>query len=322
MAAKNALDPNELFAHVQDAADFHVPRKLSPHGDGIIMLPQPLARVKKDADGNPVLDHHGHPTYEPIYAANTGIKVVDQLIQPFDLKLTKFMVLETVVALLMIIFFVGLAQRMRGGARPQGRLWNMFEAFLVFLRDKVARPAIGGHDADRFMPLIWTLFFFVLGCNLMGMLPWAGSPTAALATTGALAFAVFLTVIGTGMAKLGVVGFWKAQVPHMDLTMPKLAAWLLIFLIFVIEVFGLLIKHFVLAMRLLANMIGGHVVLAVLMAFISVTASILVLWVGVTVLSVAGAAALSLLELLVAFIQAYIFAFLTALFIGMAVHPH
>jgi len=96
----------------------------------------------------------------------------------------------------------------------------------------------------------------------------------------------------------------------------------LIPLIFVIEIMGLLIKHCVLAVRLLANMIGGHVVLAVLMAFISVTATIFVLWLGVAPVSVAGAVALSLLELLVAFIQAYIFAFLTALFIGMALHPH
>jgi F-type H+-transporting ATPase subunit a len=92
-------------------------------------------------------------------------------------------------------------------------------------------------------------------------------------------------------------------------------------MIFCIEIFGLLVKHFVLAVRLLANMIGGHVVLAVLLAFISATASSLMFW-GVMPASVLGATALSLLELLVAFIQAYIFAFLTALFIGMAVHPH
>ena len=320
MAATSALDPNELFAHVQDAPDFHVPRFMSPHGDGLILLPQPFATEKTDAAGQPILDHHGHPTYEPIWAVHTSSAVLNQTIQPLDLKITKFMVLEAIVALVMCVVFVGLAQRMRGGVRPRGRMWNMFEAMLLFLRENVARPAIGGHDADRFVPLVWTVFFFVLGCNLMGMIPWAGSPTGALATTATLAFVVFLTVIGSGMAKLGVVGFWKAQVPHMEV--PKAIGIFLIPLIFVIEIMGLLIKHFVLAVRLLANMIGGHVVLAVLMAFISVTASILVLWIGVMPLSVMGAASLNLLELLVAFIQAYIFAFLTALFIGMAVHPH
>jgi len=159
----------------------------------------------------------------------------------------------------------------------------------------------------------------VLGCNLMGMLPWMGSPTGALGTTAALALVTFATVVGSGMAKLGVVGFWKAQVPHMDV--PKPVAIFLIPMIFVIEIMGLLIKHFVLAVRLLANMLGGHVVLAVLLAFIAVTWGSYIRW-GVMPASVLGATAISLLELLVAFIQAYIFAFLTSLFIGMAVHPH
>ncbi len=181
---------------------------------------------------------------------------------------------------------MGLSFGIRHGGTPRGRLWNMLEAFLVYLRDFVAVPSIGSHDARRFGPLVWTVFFFVLGCNLMGMLPWAGSPTASFAVTAALAFVIFLTVIGSGMARLGVWGFWKAQVPHMDL--PKPVAILLIPMIFVIEIFGLLVKHFVLAVRLLANMIGGHVVLAVLLAFISATASSLMFW-GVMPASVLGA---------------------------------
>jgi len=320
MASKSALDPSELFGHVQDAPYFHVPRFMSPHGDGQVYLPQPFASVKLGSDGQPLLDHHGHQIYDPIWASNTGHAVVDQVFQPLDLQITKFMVLELVVAIAMCAAFIGLARRLRGGAAACGPLWNMFELMLLFFRDNVVRPAVGSDDANRFLPLIWTIFFFVLGCNLMGMIPWAGSPTGALGTTAALAFVVFLTVIGSGMAKLGVVGYWKAQVPHMDV--PKAVGVFLIPLIFVIEIMGLLIKHCVLAVRLLANMIGGHVVLAVLMAFISVTATIFVLWLGVAPVSVAGAVALSLLELLVAFIQAYIFAFLTALFIGMALHPH
>ena len=320
MASKSALDPGELFGHVQDAPYFHVPAMLSPHGDGHIYLPQPFASPQMTADGQPLLDHHGHQLYEPLWASNTGVGLVDQIFQPLELQITKFMVLELIVAVVMCVVFIGIAQLMRGGATPRGRIWNLFEVMLLFFRDNVARPAIGGHDADRYLPLIWTVFFFVLGCNLMGMIPWAGSPTGALATTAALAFVVFLTVIGSGMMKLGVVGFWKAQVPHMEV--PKAVGVLLIPLIFVIEVFGLLIKHFVLAVRLLANMIGGHMVLAVLMAFISVTAGFMILWIGVAPLSITAAVALNMLELLVAFIQAYIFAFLTALFIGMALHPH
>ena len=121
------------------------------------------------------------------------------------------------------------------------------------------------------------------------------------------------------MTKLGAVGFWKAQVPHMDL--PFVLAIFLMPMMFVLEVMGLLIKHFVLAVRLLANMMAGHLVLAVLLAFIAVSAGSIV-WYGVTPASVLGATALNMLELFVAFLQAYIFTFLSALFIGMAVHPH
>jgi F-type H+-transporting ATPase subunit a len=317
--AEDALNPNHLFGHVQDAPYFDVPRKFSQDGHGHIFLPQPLAKPVVGSDGKPVLDAHGHPKYEALWQVHTKSPIVNQIVQPLDLVLTKFMVIEIAVALIICALFMGLAFRIRHGGTPKGRLWNMLEAFLVYLRDFVAMPAIGSHDAHRFGPLVWTVFFFVLGCNLMGMLPWAGSPTAAFAVTAALAFVVFVTVVGSGMAKLGVWGFWKAQVPHMDL--PKPVAIFLVPMIFVIEIFGLLVKHFVLAVRLLANMIGGHVVLAVLLAFIAATASSLMFW-GVMPASVLGATALNLLELLVAFIQAYIFAFLTALFIGMAVHPH
>ena len=196
---------------------------------------------------------------------------------------------------------------------------------LLFIRDEVARPAIGAHDADRFLPYLWTIFFFVLTCNLLGMIPWLGSPTGALGVTGTLALMTFAAVVGAGSQKLGAAGFWKAQVPPMDLPLP-----LAIFLkpmLFLIEVVGLLIKHFVLSVRLLANMFAGHLVLGVLVAFVAVVGAqvssyLSPLFLGVSVASIFGSVALSLLELFVAFLQAYIFTFLSALFIGMAVHPH
>jgi F-type H+-transporting ATPase subunit a len=236
-------------------------------------------------------------------------------------QLTKFMVLELIAAVLMIVVFVPLARRIAKGGPPRGGFWNMFEAMIVFLRDEVARPAIGHHDADRFLPFIWNIFFFILFCNLLGILPWAGSPTGALTVTAAMAVMTFCAVAGSGMTKFGFVGFWKSLVPHMDLPGPL--KYLLVPMIFVIEVAGLLIRHVVLAVRLLANMFAGHLVLAVISSFILSTLKMAVLlWLGVTVASVLGAAALTLLELFVAFLQAYIFAFLSALFIGMAVHPH
>ncbi len=235
--------------------------------------------------------------------------------------LTKFMVLEVMTAVLMIVIFVPLAWRIAKGGPPKGRFWNLFEVMLVFIRDEVARPAIGRRDADRFLPFIWTMFFFVLFCNLLGMIPWAGSPTGALAVTGALAAITFCTVLVSGMVRFGIVGYWAGLVPPMEL--PMALAVVLKPMILAIEVLGLVIKHGVLAVRLLANMFAGHLVLAVLMGFVAATAeSVFVLWLGVTIASVCGAAVLDLLELFVAFLQAYIFTFLSALFIGMAVHQH
>jgi F-type H+-transporting ATPase subunit a len=294
--AHNPLDAGHLIGHVKDADYFELPRFMG----GKLQIPQPLEGTK------------------PI-ALSIGFKPIDDRIEPLDFKLTKFMVLEVAVALLLVLLFSWLALRLRRADRPKGALTNALEAMIVFIRDDVARPAIGGHDADRFMPYLLTIFFFVLGCNLFGMVPWAGSATGALATTGALAFLTLMTVVFSGMAKLGPVGFWVGQVPHMEL--PLVLSILLKPMIFFIEVLGMGIKHFILAMRLLANMMAGHLVLAVIMAFIAASAAS-VTWYAVMPASMLGAVALSLLELFVAFLQAYIFTFLSALFIGMAVHPH
>jgi F-type H+-transporting ATPase subunit a len=289
----NALDPGHLFGHITDSTHFEVPRLFAEGGK--IEIPQPFE-----------LD-------QPIAPA-VG------MFEAFDFKLTKFMILEVVAAVIILLIFIRLATKLRSGERPLGRFCNLFEAMLVFIRDQVARPSIGEHDADRFLPFLWTVFFFVLTCNLLGMVPWAGSPTGALATTTALALLTFVIVIGAGMIKMGPIGFWTGQVPHMDLPLPL--ALMLKPMIFVLEIMGLFIRHAVLAVRLLANMMAGHLVLAVILAFIAASAVNVFVWLGVTPVSILGATALSMLELFVAFLQAYIFTFLSALFIGMAVHPH
>jgi F-type H+-transporting ATPase subunit a len=315
------LDPAHLIGHVKDAEYFEVPRLFSsPEFKSLDEVPQTL----RDAHPGLTLAEYEHEARGKIFLpqpmAMSHAVHLPTPFQPLDLRLTKFMVLELVGAVLILLFILPMARKTRGGGRPAGRLWNMFEALLVFLRDEVARPAIGKHDADKFLPFLWTMFFFVLTCNLLGLLPWLGSPTGALATTAVLAIITFIVVIGSGMMKMGVSHFWTGLVPHMDL--PPALMFFLWPMIFAIEILGLLIKHFVLAVRLLANMFAGHLVLAVILAFILATADNLFLWAGVMPVSVLGATALNLLELLVAFIQAYIFTFLAALFIGMAVHPH
>jgi F-type H+-transporting ATPase subunit a len=263
--------------------------------DGKIIIPQPFGRLRNN------------------YEAESGFCI------------SKFMILELVVAALLIVAFKRLANYVKDGRPASGKLWNMFEAFLLYIRDQIARPAIGKHDADRFVPLLWTMFMFVLFCNLFGMLPWVGAPTGSFSVTLGLALVTFATVLVAGSLRFGVVGFWKNQVPSMGLPLPL--AIPIVPMIFVIEVLGLMIKHAVLGIRLLANMVAGHLVLLAIMG-LAVAAAVhsagelgASYWIT-AVIAVGGSALFSLLELFVAFLQAYVFTFLSALFIGAAVHHH
>jgi F-type H+-transporting ATPase subunit a len=246
-----------------------------------------------------------------------GIEI--ELPKLFGHQITRFMVLELVVAILMVLIFVPLARKAARNGPPKGRFWNMFEAMVLFLRDGVVRPAVGRHDADRFLPLILTLFFFILFCNLMGLVPSLGSPTASFSVTAPLAIMTFCVGIGAGMRKYGLLRFWTGLCPPLDV--PFLLKIPLVPLILVLEIVGMIIRYSVLAVRLLANMFGGHLGLAIIIGFIPAVAGSLV-WFGVTLLAVPGATAISMLELFVAFLQAYVFSFLAALFIGMAIHQH
>jgi len=248
--------------------------------------------------------------------------VLRNLYQPQSgLCISKFMIIEIVVSLILFVAFAWLARRVSSSDRPRGRLWNLLEAMVVFIRDQVARPAIGKHDADRFVPLLLTVFFFILGLNLAGMLPWMGAPTGAWSVTLALAVVTFATVIVFGMFRFGPIGFFMNQIPSMDLPFPL--GYIIKPVILAIELLGLVIKHVVLSIRLLANMVAGHLVLLAIMTLaFSASAAMSSTWPVTAVIALLGTTAFSLLELFVAFLQAYIFTFLSALFIGAAVHHH
>lgn len=256
-----------------------------------------------------VLDH---PSLEIPFFGEYHLPVVA------GIQVTRFMVMETVAALLMIAIFVPLARHAARQQVTRGRLLNIFEAILMFVRDNIARPAIGGHAADAYVPFLWTLFFFILFCNLLGMVPGGASATGNINVTGALAFLTLITVIVAGMRAMGPLHYWVSIVPHLDV--PIVLKPLLWPLMWVIELAGLLIRHVVLSVRLFANMMAGHIVLAVILGFITQASGIFVYLVTPT--SVLGATAIGLLELFVAFLQSYIFTFLAALFIGSASHPH
>jgi len=189
-----------------------------------------------------------------------------------------------------------------------------------------AEPVIAGgsgtvdvsHPADKYLPFVWSVFFYILICNLLGAIPFLGSPTADINVTGALALVTFLHVVFFGSERDGFGGFLKALVPHMDLPGP--IAVILLPVIWVIEAGGLLIKHGVLAVRLFANIMAGHTVLGVFLGFIAVASG--PIWGIVMPASILGQLAIGMLELFVAFLQAYVFALLASLFISAAVNPH
>ncbi len=237
---------------------------------------------------------------------------------PFGL--TKFMLLELVAALLMILIFPRIARKAANGDPPKGAFQNAFEGLLTFIRDFVAKPYIGAHDADRFVPFLWTLFIFILFCNLLGMFPFLGSPTSNIFVTGALALCTFGVIHGAAIAKMGPLGYVKSYAPHIDV--PFGMGYVLIPGIVAIEIVGQFIKAFVLAVRLFANMFAGHTVLAVILLFIVMAKD--AAWyisVPISLGSVIGVTILSLLELFVAFLQAFIFTFLASLFLGSTLHP-
>ena len=238
--------------------------------------------------------------------------------------LSRYMVIELVVAVLALTAFSWLAKKVSTGESPKGKLWNSLESMVQWVKSDVAVPAMGEHDANKFMPLLWTFFFFILGCNMMGMLPWVGSPTAAFGTTIALAGIVFILGIVLGVKTFGPVGYLKNICPELGL--PWYLAFWIVPLMWVIEFFSLLIKHAVLAVRLLMNMGAGHLVLlGILGVGISVQAATSMstpVWGAVATISVLGTTVLSILELLVAFLQAYLFTFLAAMFIGSSMHHH
>ncbi len=200
-----------------------------------------------------------------------------------------------------------------------GHQHPIHEALHVEARGESSSALMGGHPADKYLPFVWSCFFYILICNLLGAVPFLGSATGSIAVTGALALAAFLATFVYGAQVHGWGGFWLALVPGIDAPGPL--KMMLIPMMFVIEVVGLFIKHAVLAVRLFANIMGGHTVLGVILAFIGQVANSGMWWL-VTPGSIAGQIGVGLLELLVAFIQAYVFAFLSTIFIGMSLHEH
>ena len=234
-----------------------------------------------------------------------------------DLSPTRQTVIMVVVALFMLAIFIPLAGALRkkGKEKAPSGFANAMEAMIVYFRDEVVRTNIG-HGADAFTPFILTVFFFILGMNVIGLTPLGITPTANLSVTAALAVISFIVIEVAGFVSLGPVGYAKT-IFYLPKGLPVLMRPLMLGILTPVEAMGKLAKPFALAVRLLANMTAGHTLILALMGMIFVLQSY---FVGVA--AVGAASALMILELFVACLQAYIFAMLTSVFIGLIRHAH
>ena len=221
--------------------------------------------------------------------------------------ITKAVLMMLIASGILILLMGIFLRRPRGGQEAPKGMTNALEMLVLFVRDEIAIGNMGEKWGRRFTPFLLTLFFFILTCNLLGMVPGGFTATSNLNVTGALAIVSFLTFVVTGVVALGPIGYFKHMVPEGT---PLAIAPVVILL----EIISMLVRPVALMIRLGANMTAGHIVILIILGFIFLFQSV-----ALSAVSVPLAAAIMLLELIVAFIQAYVFTLLTALYVGMLV---
>jgi F-type H+-transporting ATPase subunit a len=245
---------------------------------------------KTNANGVLQFDEHKHPI-------NT---------KPLDFSITKGVFSILVVSLILFLLFTGLAKSYsKNGAIPKGA-GRFFEPLVIYIRDEIAIPSIGHKHYKKYMPYLLTVFFFIWFSNLIGITPFGINITGNLAVTAALAVLTFIITQFTSNSNYWKHIFWMPGVPvPMKIILAP------------IELLGVFIKPFALMMRLYANIFAGHIVIYSILGLLFVFKS----YIGGG-LSFGLALVISILELLVAILQAYIFTMLSALYFGFASEEH
>lgn len=235
-----------------------------------------------------------------------------------DLSLTKHTVFLLLSALIVALVFLGTARGVRRAAaqgRPAKGFAGAMEAWALWVRQEVVLPNVGPHG-EGFAPYLLTLFFFILVMNLLGLVPWGATATGNIAVTGALALLSFLVIEVAGMRALGFKGYMHT-IFYLPPGLPTALKPLMLVIMTPVEIIGKLSKPFALAVRLFANMTAGHVLVLALIGLTFLFKSWAV-GVGASVL----ATGIMLLELFVAFLQAFVFTLLTSVFIGLMRAEH
>ncbi len=327
-SSEKKFDPGAfIFDHIADAYEWHILTIGHKH----ISLPLPVIVYSKDKGLKIFLSskfHHGHESYEGFKletnedSPNKG-KIVEILPdgtveRPIDLSITKnVLALFFSVALLMWIFItVANAYKKNPGKAPKG-MQSFFEPLIIFIRDDIAKASIQ-KNPEKYMPYLLTIFFFIFLNNLLGLvpiIPGGANLTGNITVTMALALFTFIITTVNGN---------KAYWTHMVNT-PGVPWWLKIPvpLMPIVEIMGMFTKPFVLMVRLFANITAGHIIALGFYSLIFIFGEKNIFaGYGISVISIAFTIFMMMLELLVAFIQAYVFTLLSALYFGMATEEH
>ncbi|HDJ33529.1 MAG TPA: ATP synthase F0 subunit A [Bacteroidetes bacterium] len=321
------FQPGEfIMKHIGDAYEWHI----LTYKDFHLSVPLPVVLYSKYSGFHVFMSsrfNHGHDSYKGFLISHEEPhegKLVEVLndgtvVKPLDLSITKNVLAVFISVILLLWLFIAVArkyERTRGKA-PAG-FQNMIETVILFIRDDVARPSIGERHYERFMPYLLTLFFFILANNLMGLIPifpFGANVTGNIAVTGILAFFTLMFTIFSGNRY-----YWKEI-----FNAPGVPWWLKIPIPMmpVIEILGMLTKPLVLMVRLFANITAGHIIALGFFSLIFIFGNMnpSMGW-AVSPLTVVFTIFMGALEILVAFIQAYVFTLLSALYFGMATAEH
>jgi F-type H+-transporting ATPase subunit a len=300
-----AFNPGKMMMeHIADEHDWHFATSGHTH------YSIPLPCIVWNKGGFTVFsstrfknEHHEEIAYEGLKLEEGKIVAEDGSFV-LDLSITKNVasLLISVILLLVVFFTIAKSYKERIGKAPSG-LQSAFEPIIIFIRDEVAKTNIGEKHYRRFMPYLLTVFFFILFNNMLGLLPGSAN------VTGNIAITLVLAVIAFFVTNLSAKSTYWGHI----FAMPGVPKWLLI-LLTPVEIIGIFMKPISLMIRLFANITAGHLILLSLIALIFIFKSI-----GVAAIAVPFSVFMNLIEILVAFLQAYIFTVLVSTYIGAAV---
>ncbi|MCU7547480.1 F0F1 ATP synthase subunit A [Chitinophagaceae bacterium LB-8] len=312
---ENKFDAKEvIFGHVMDAHEFHFySYKGSDGEEHHATIPLPVILYSPQKGLSTFMSskfHHGHEEVDGYRLVENKIVPVDPSVQVYDLSLTRNVVQMFIALAILVWLMTGVAKRYREGqgvtTAPKG-FQNAVEPVIAFIRDEVAKPNIG-HKYKKFMPYLLTVFFFILINNIFGLIPGSANVTGNIAFTAVLGVLSFLVINLNGNKH-----YWG----HI---MNPPVPFGIKFIMVPVEILSIFTKAFALIIRLFANMLAGHIIIICLISLIFIFSAISKgVGVGFAPVSVAFASFIYIIEVLIAFIQAYIFTNLTAVFIGQAV---